>query len=504
MAKKPASNSKKAPVAGKPSSLVDTRVIYCGDNLEQLKKLPAECVDLIYIDPPFNSNRNYEVFWGETKEKRAFDDRHASTQAYIDFMRPRCVELHRVLKKTGSFYYHCDWHASHYVKIMLDQIFGENQFVNEIVWKRSSNRSSMSKIFRRAHDSIFFYTKNSDYLFNMQYKELSEGSLELYKHKDDKGTYQLVPLLVSGKRNGETGKEWHGIDPNKCGKAGMHWVTLPENLNKYEEEGLVFWPEKEGGTPRLKYYLEDNKGVPLSDVWDDIDLISSSSRESLGYPTQKPLALLDRIIETSSNPNDIILDAFCGCGTALVAAENLGRQWIGIDVSPTACRVMAKRLRDVCHLREDEKLWQAGRGFVVRGLPWSEKQLREIPHFEFENWAVIALGGRPNAAKVGDMGIDGRIYPISAMPKKDKGELGFMDVWYPIQVKQKDKVGRPDIDSFEAAMMREDRTKGFFVAFDYSSDAMSEIQAFFKKSGKSIIALTVKDILDEQIAYKLA
>ncbi len=165
---------------------------------------------------------------------------------------------------------------------------------------------------------------------------------------------------------------------------------------------------------------------------------------------------------------------------------------------------MAKRLRDVCKMKQDEKLWQIGRGFIVRDLPWSEKQLREIPPFEFENWAVIALGGRPNVAKVGDMGIDGRIYPISAMPKKDKGELGFMDVWYPIQVKQKDKVGRPDIDSFEAAMMREDRTQGFFVSFDFSSDAMKEIQAFLKKTGKIIRPITVKDILDEQIAYKLA
>jgi DNA modification methylase len=142
MAKKPASNSKKTQTAAKPSALVDTRVIYCGDNLEQLKKLSRKCVDLIYIDPPFNSNRNYEVFWGETKEKRAFDDRHASTQAYIDFMRPRCVELHRVLKKTGSFYYHCDWHASHYVKVMLDQIMGENLFQCEVVWKRHNARST--------------------------------------------------------------------------------------------------------------------------------------------------------------------------------------------------------------------------------------------------------------------------------------------------------------------------------------------------------------------------
>ena len=155
-------------------------------------------------------------------------------------------------------------------------------------------------------------------------------------------------------------------------------------------------------------------------------------------------------------------------------------------------------------MKEGEELWRIGRGFVVRDLPWTIEKLREIPPFEFENWAVIALGGRPNVAKVGDMGIDGRIYPVSATPKKDKGELGFMDVWYPIQVKQKDKVGRPDIDSFEAVMAREDRTQGFFVSFDYSSDAMHEIEAFFKKTGKIIRAITVKDILDEQIAYKLA
>ncbi len=232
--------------------------------------------------------------------------------------------------------------------------------------------------------------------------------------------------------------------------------------------------------------------------------INSQAKERLGYPTQKPLALLERIIKASSNPNDIVLDAFCGCGTALVAAENLGRQWIGIDISPTACRVMAKRLRDVCGIREDEKLWRIGRGFVVRDLPWTEEQLRKIPPFEFENWAVIALGGIPNKAQVGDMGIDGRIYPVSATPKKPaKGELDFMDVWYPIQVKQKDKVGRPDIDAFEAVMTREDRTKGFFVAFDYSQDALHEIDAFFRKSGKVIVALTVKDILEEQIARKL-
>ena len=501
MAKKSV-KSKKA--AGKPSSWVDTRVIYCGDNLDQLKKFPDECVDLIYIDPPFNSNRNYEVFWGETKERRSFQDRHASTQAYIDFMRPRCVELHRVLKKTGSFYYHCDWHASHYVKIMLDQIFSENQFVNEIIWKRQSAHSDAkqgSKHLGRIHDTIFFYVKGKKYAFKHIYRPYNESYVkQFYRHVEPETgrRYRLGDLTAPGgaaPSKGNPHYEFMGVI--------RYWRYSRENMEKLLKEGRIV-QTKPGRVPQYKRYLDEGKGTPIGTVWDDINPVHGSSRESLGYPTQKPLILLQRILEMSSNPNDIVLDAFCGCGTALVAAENLGRQWIGIDISPTACRVMAKRLRDVCGLKEDEKLWRIGRGFVVRDLPWTEGQLRKIPHFEFENWAVIALGGIPNKAQVGDMGIDGRIYPVSATPKKRKGELDFMDVWYPIQVKQKDKVGRPDIDSFEAVMMREDRNKGFFVSFDYTHDALSEIQAFFKKTGKSIIALTVKDILDEQIALKLA
>jgi len=491
-------SSEISPHTGKPSAVVDTRVVYCGDNLEQLKKLPDGCVDLIYIDPPFNSNRNYEVFWGETKEKRAFEDRHASTQTYIEFMRPRCVELHRVLKKTGSFYYHCDWHASHYVKIMLDQIFSQNQFQTEIIWRRTNAKGLAFRSFPNDHDTIFYYTKGDDYTFNRQYLPHNEDYVEaFYKYTEPETgrCYRLADLTNPNKDRPNLTYEFLGI------KRVWRWTK--ERMQEAYEKGLVI-QTKPGAVPALKRYLDEQEGNPVDSIWADIPPIQAQSAERLGYPTQKPLALLDRIIKASSNPNDIVLDAFCGCGTALVAAENLGRQWIGIDISPTACRVMAKRLRDVCKMKEDEKLWLAGRGFVVRDLPWSMEKLRELPPFEFENWAVIALGGIPNKAQVGDMGIDGRIYPVSAAPKRKEGELEFMDVWYPIQVKQKEKVGRPDIDAFEAAMMREDRTKGFFVSFDFSSDAMSEIQAFFKKTGKSIIALTVKDILDEQIAYKLA
>jgi DNA modification methylase len=432
----------------KSSSLLDTRTIFCGDNLDQLKKLPDACIDLIYIDPPFNSNRTYEVFWGESKEKRSFDDRHESTRAYIEFMRPRCVELARVLKKTGSIFVHCDWHASHYVKVMLDQIFGENHFRNEIVWCYTGPGSPGMRQFMRKHDVIFWYSNSSEeWTFNAD-------AVRVPHSQKTKANY-------------------------KPGLIGSGFVEAD--------------------------HLIHAKGKVPEDWWQIA--IAPRGKEYLGYPTQKPLALLERIIKASSNPNDIVLDAFCGCGTALVAAQNLGRQWIGIDISPTACRVMAKRLRDVCRLPEDEKLWRAGRGFIVRDLPWSEKQLRKIPPFEFENWAVIALGGIPNKAQVGDMGIDGRIYPVSSMPTrsgKTAGELDFMDVWYPIQVKQKDKVGRPDIDSFEAAMLREKRTKGFFISFEFSSDAMREIDAFFRREHCIIVPLTVQEILEESIAMKLA
>ena len=507
----PAGATARSARVGRPSALLDTRIVYCGDCQDQLGKLPDGCVDLIYIDPPFNSNRNYEVFWGETKEKRAFEDRHASTQAYIDYMRPRCVELSRVLKKTGSFYYHCDWHASHYVKVMLDQILGENKFVNEVIWKRQSAHSDAkqgSKHLGRIHDSILLYTGGGKHTFNHQYRPYDPEYIEnSYKHVEPKTgrRYSLGDITAPGgaaPSKGNPHYEFLGVS--------RYWRFSREEMDRLYAEGRIV-QVKPGSVPRQKRYLDEGQGVPVGTVWEDIGPVQSSAQESLGYPTQKPLALMDRILRLSSNPNDIVLDAFCGCGTALVAAQDLGRQWIGIDMSPTACRVMAKRLRDVCKLREDEDLWRAGRGFVVRDLPWTLEKLRQIPPFEFENWAVIALGGIPNKTQVGDMGIDGRIFPVAAAPTKAPAAKGqtpafdeFLDHWYPIQVKQKDKVGRPDIDAFEAVMTREDRTKGFFVAFDYTRDALREIDGFFRKSGKAIIALTVREILDEEIARKLA
>lgn len=489
------------PAPGRPSSLIDTRVIYCGDCLEQLANLPDGCVDLVYIDPPFNSNRNYEVFWGETKEKRAFEDRHASTQAYIDYMRPRCVQLARVLKKTGSFYYHCDWHASHYVKVMLDQILSENSFRNEIIWRRATAKSQSYDGFPNNHDSIFFYADEGS-TFNRQFTPLSEARIKKhYCYKDPDGErFSVTDLTGDGLRNGATGEPWRGFDPNTIQR---HWARPPEDLERLDEAGQIYWPPTKGAWPRLKRYLKDMPGVQIDTIWDDIPPVNARALERLGYPTQKPLALLERIINASSNPNDIVLDAFCGCGTALVAAQNLGRQWIGIDVSPTACRVMAKRLKDVCRMRESEPGHRARdpSSFIVRDLPWTIEKLHKIPHFEFENWAVIAMGGIPNKVQVGDMGIDGRIFPVGTKPA-DQNSM-FAGDWFPIQVKQTERVGRPDIDQFEAVMEREDRQRGFFVAFGYSHDAEQECAAFHKRTGRVIKLITVQEILDEQHVQKM-
>ena len=515
---------------GKParaSALIDTRLIYCGDNLEQLKKLPPACVDLIYIDPPFNSNRNYEVFWGETKEKRSFEDRHASTQAYIDYMRPRCVELARVLKKTGSFYYHCDWHASHYVKIMLDQIFGENNFHNEIIWKRADSHNDAKKQFPVVSDSIFFYANengpNDGMTFNPEYIGFQEQTLrEWYQYLEfPDGTVRKMTKEENETQEIPAGTKRFNADnmtsPNPRPNMMYEYKGYPHpakgwryeraTMEELDKQGLLLFPKDPKGRIMRKRYLDKTKGAILGNVWVDIPQLRGTDAERLGYPTQKPLALLERIIKASSNENDIVLDAFCGCGTALVAAQNLKRQWIGIDISPTACRVMAKRLRDHTTLEENKPLWRAAKGFIVRDLPRTEEELRRIPPFEFENWAVIAIGGIPNKAQTGDGGIDGRIFPVAAIPskKESKGELfNTVGECYPIQVKQKDKAGRPEIQQFAGVMTTRDLKKGFFVSFDFSQEAIVEVGEFFKKTGKIIILLTVKEILEEQLAMKLA
>ena len=389
---------------------------------------------------------------------------------------------------------------------MLDQIFGEGNFQNEIVWKRSNAHSDTKQGMKRfgiVSDSIFFYTGGGkDWTFNTEYLPYDESYVSsMYRHvEEETGRRYRLGDLTAQKGGGDTSYEWTSpegktVTPYK----GRYWAYSREKMQAFSDAGRLIYSKS--GMPNYKRYLDEMPGVSLQNVWNDIPAIGAKAAERLGYPTQKPLALLERIIKASSNPNDIVLDAFCGCGTALVAAQESGRQWIGIDISPTACRVMAKRLRDVCKLPENDKLWQVGRGFVVRDLPWTAEKLRKIPHFEFENWAVIALGGVPNKVQVGDMGIDGRIFPVGTKPL-DQDSM-FAGDWFPVQVKQVDKTGRPDVDAFEAVMSRENRQRGFFVSFAYSQDAVDECAAFFKRTGKVIKLLTVQEILDEEHVQKM-
>lgn len=433
--------------------------LYYGDNLEVLSDrdhFPDESVDLIYLDPPFNSDEDHNLIFrdhsGEnnTAQYNAFVDtwtwtheseltldrltmrngqlsqlmhflattlRKNDLAAYLVSMAERLLELHRVLSDTGTLYLHCDPTASHYLKLILDEIFGPERFINEIVWKRSSNRSSISRINRRAHDIIFMYSKTDEYTFNMQYRPLSAASEEQYKKVDegDERAYQAVPLLVSGRRNGETGQVWRGIDPNARGKNGMHWVTTPAKLEEYDRQGLVYWPQKPGGIPRLKYYREQSEGVPMNDLWDDIKpLPSNGGGESLGYPTQKPVALLNRIIQTSSNPGDVVLDPFCGCGTAVAAAQGLGREWRGIDITHLSVTLMVARLKRDFNL-------EPVRDYQVEGTPRdlaSAQYLFERNPFQFQFWVVGLAGAQPYGAdaknkkgkKGGDTGIDGQLF----------------------------------------------------------------------------------------------
>jgi len=324
---------------------------------------------------------------------------------------------------------------------MLDQIFGENNFINEISWKRTHAHGDSKRKFANIKDSLFLYGGSDDYVFNPIYIPYSEEYIEKYYTQiDETGRrFQLVSLRSPNPRPNLT-YDYKGYKPHRNG-----WAVSRELMEKLDNEGRLHFPKSKDGAIREKYFLDEMPGVIAGDIWTDIPPISAHAQERLGYPTQKPLALMDRIINASSNPNDIVLDAFCGCGTTLVAAQNLKRQWIGIDISPTACRVMAKRLRDVCALPESEPLWRAGRGFVVRDLPWTVEKLRVIPPFEFENWAVIALGGIPNKVQVGDMAVDGRIFPVSssAAPRKQQpGELGLKERWYPNPGKTKGQ-GRP-------------------------------------------------------------
>ena len=357
--------------------------LYYGDNLDILRNyIPDESVDLIYIDPPFNSNQAYNVIFSETDgsssqaQIQAFEDTwrwgetteqayhelietaphllvetiksfrgfltETNLMAYLVMMALRLVELHRVLKPTGSFYLHCDPTASHYLKIILDQVFGVENFRNEIVWERTNAHNMKARYYSKIHDLLLFYSKSDSYTWNKQYIEYSDAQLSRYKTDENERLYtgrDLTMSTVMESRN----FEWRGTRP----PSHRSWGASLEQLEKWYAEGRILL--KKDGTPRLdglKVYLDELPGKQVPSIWNDIPRIGNTSKERLGYPTQKPLTLLERVIKTSSNEGDVVLDAFAGCGTTIEAAATLNRQWIGIDITHLAVALLKYRLAD--------------------------------------------------------------------------------------------------------------------------------------------------------------
>ncbi len=419
--------------------------LYYGDNLKILQKyIKDESVDLIYLDPPFNSKRAYNVIFrdqtgkDEAAQIQAFEDTWQWTReaqdtydeiiegnyplpmkkvmlafkeflginnlmAYLTMMAIRLVEMHRVLKDTGSIYLHCDPTASHYLKILMDNIFTVENFRNEIVWKRKSavgQSNYKSNRYGQNFDSILFYSKTKSNNLNTQYTESREEYIEkFFKYKEPNGRVYRLATLTSPSLRPNLIYEYKGHRPPKFG-----WAISIEKMKEWDELGKLHIPEDVSKRIQRKIYLDEIKGQLVQSIWDDINVISPSAKERLGFPTQKPLALLERIIQASSNPGDVVMDPFCGCGTAVAAAEKLGRRWIGIDITHLAISLIKKRLKD----------HYPGVEFETVGEPESLQAARALfkqSAFQFEAWAVSLLEGQPFKSKGGgDTGIDGLLY----------------------------------------------------------------------------------------------
>ncbi|MBA7536029.1 hypothetical protein ES705_28291 [subsurface metagenome] len=366
-----------------------TNKLIWGDNkliLSSLKNGPLReeieeqgGIKLIYIDPPFDVGADFSVdieIGGErfTKapgilEELAYRDTWGKgADSYIAMIYERLQLIEGLLSGDGSIFVHCDWRVSGYMRLILDEIFKE--FENQICWKRSAIATNVNKQFRNSHDVIFFYSKNDKHIFNVQYGKYTESSKKHYNKEDEKGVFRTVPLMASGRTAGISGQPWRGVDVSNRGKNGMHWLKSPDILEKLDSDDIIYWNSK--GIPELKYYENEAKGVYISDFWDDINVINSMANESCDYPTQKPEALLERIIKASSNENDIVADFFCGSGTTAAVAEKLNRKWIVSDLGKFAIHTTRKRIIGVQRkLKEDGKDYRA---FEILNLGKYERQ----------------------------------------------------------------------------------------------------------------------------------
>ena len=439
--------------------------LYYGDNLTIMSEWPSACVDLIYLDPPFNSNRQYNAIYKDETGRplpdqiEAFcdmweldDERERAIRAmpvlmresgiadpvvelwklwmqalrgtqprllaYLSYMAQRLLIMQRLLRPTGSIYLHCDPTASHYIKALMDAVLGHENFQSEIIWRRTSAHNAARR-WGPIHDTILMYSKSSYYRWNRIAQPYEDSYLDgQYRYEDARGRYRLTEITGPGTRNGESGQPWRGVDPTA---RGRHWavprlpdwmtapdayeqMTVQERLDVLDSEGLIDWPRR-GSMPRFKRHLNLDAGVPIQDIIWDVPGVAGN--EHMGYATQKPLALLERIIKASSNPGDVVLDPFCGCATTMEAAQKLGREWIGIDIAIHAVKRVARvRLTERLGLLE-------GQDFTVEGIPRTlegAQDLWEHDKYHFQKWAVEQAEGFVTTKRSADGGVDGRIY----------------------------------------------------------------------------------------------
>ncbi len=489
-----------------PPKPITKNTLFYGDNLAILREhIADESVDLVYLDPPFNSNRSYNVLFkdesGQAAEAQitAFDDTwhwgHQAEElyaelvtdingkvgqmigalrgaigenqmmAYLVMMAARLVELRRVLKPTGSLYLHCDPTASHYLKIILDTIFGAQNYQNEIVWhryKRPKGSQFEARKFGASTDSILFYTKTSNYQFYADRIKTPLDDEELKKRYpliDEKGPYSSGPLLRSASMGARPNLvyEYNGYTPGPEG-----WRLTKDKLIAIDNQGDMFWTSN--GVPRRKVRPQAEPGQQIDNLWTDIEAIGSQAAERLGYPTQKPLALLERIIQVSSSPGDVVLDPFCGCGTTVAAAQKLGRQWIGIDVTHLAIALQKYRLQEMFPDAQ----------FDVKGEPQdlgAAKQLANDDKYQFQWWALSLIRARPQGGEAGskvgkkgaDQGIDGVKTFIDNASGKPKKVL--------VQVKG-GHVGREVIASLRGTVEREQAAIGVLITLEPATKPM--------------------------------
>jgi site-specific DNA-methyltransferase (adenine-specific) len=500
--------------------------LYYGDNLQVMREyIDDQSVDLIYLDPPFNSRQDYNVLFAEKDGNRsaaqitAFKDtwewnleaerayievveaggRVADAMkafrtllggsdmlAYLAMMAPRLVELRRVLKETGSIYLHCDPTASHYLKLIMDAVFGPQMFRSEIIWKRTNTHSD-SKRWSDVSDSILYYSKSGNVIWNAPYAEHSEKYLETkYRYSDEKGRYRLDNMTSPSPRPNMM-YEWKGFPSPPLG-----WRYSRETMAKLDEEGRIAYPSSLSKRPQLKRYLEQSSGVLMGNVWTDIFPINSQAKERLRYPTQKPEALLERILKASSNEGDVILDPFCGCGTTVQVAQRLNRRWRGIDITHLAINLIKNRLTDTFGEEIKQTYEVIGEPTDVGGA----ENLADENKYQFQYWALGKVDAQPaeRIKKGADRGIDGRKYFHDDRSGKSKQII--------FSVKDGRNIGVSEIRDLIGVLQREEAEIGVYVSFAEPTAPMrreaAEAGFYSSPAGGQyprVQLLTVKDLL---------